>query len=293
MNQQSLTLHTPAKLNLFLEILGKRDDGYHELETLMVTVNRYDTIRFREDDSGRTHLSCYHANGMQDFALATTDNLVYCAAELLRKHVQYQHGVAIELVKRIPAEAGLAGGSSDAAATLVGLNKLWQLNLSQEELTMIANQLGSDIAFFLAANNAAICTGRGELIEPVQIPSQYHFVIVKPTGGLATKAVYQHYQLTTHKQSVKPLLDALQQSKPAQIAQHLYNALQQPAEELSEEVSTLKQIFSKEPCLGNLMSGSGTAYFGICPSSRVARSLAARFRHQGYEQVFITRSLAG
>src|SRR5688572_31255348 len=157
-DQSSLVVHAPAKLNLFLEVLNKRPDGFHELETVMVMLGIYDTLRFSpiidsttDTTQSAIELRMFSADpqkiaGDERKPIPTgRDNLVVKAAELIRAHVGYEGGARIELWKRIPSEAGLAGGSSDAAATLAGLNRLWKLDLSIEELRQLAAQLGSDV----------------------------------------------------------------------------------------------------------------------------------------------------
>src|SRR5205823_12677755 len=140
----AVTVWAPAKVNLFLEVVGKRADGFHELRTLMVTVSLYDTLTFALAPSGPIRLTC---PGEQ---LATgPENLIVRAADHLRRHTGHDDGADVVLTKRIPLAAGLAGGSTDAAATLVGLNRLWGLGLGRDELATMAADLGSDVAFFL------------------------------------------------------------------------------------------------------------------------------------------------
>ncbi|MFN0056654.1 MAG: 4-(cytidine 5'-diphospho)-2-C-methyl-D-erythritol kinase, partial [Planctomycetales bacterium] len=164
----AVTVAAPAKLNLFLKVLGKREDGYHELETLMVSVGLYDTLQLKADPSGKIELACHDAGTLPPGALprelppADGTNLVVRAAQLLRQVTGTQQGARLELIKRIPMAAGLAGGSSDAAAALIGLNRLWRLDLTGRELHELAAQLGSDVPFFLCPTPAAICRGRGE-----------------------------------------------------------------------------------------------------------------------------------
>lgn len=303
----ALVVHTPAKLNLFLEILGKRPDGYHELETLMVTVGLYDTLRFTEDDSFATpspfasalsaaavpsdiHLACCWA-GLPEFSpgpLPTgQDNLVMRAAELLREVTGTRRGASIELTKRIPLAAGLAGGSSDCAATLFALNRFWKLGLPDQQLLELAARLGSDIAFFLTRTSAAVCRGRGEIIEPVAAPMRLHFVIAKPTSGLSTAAVFRQCRPAAAPRSAQPLVDSLLAGRHALAARHLHNALQLPAEQLNADVVRLRRTFSRLPFLAHQMSGSGTAYFGLCSQLDQAQALAARVRSSGFDDVFV------
>ena len=306
---RTLVVHTPAKLNLFLEILGKRPDGYHELETLMVTVGHYDTLRFTEETSfARSSspaalptdsdeatspgisLTCRWAGppACSPGPLPTgTDNLVVRAAQLLRDVSGTRRGVRIELTKRIPLAAGLAGGSSDCAATLVALNRLWELGLSDRQLLELAARLGSDVAFFLMRTPAAVCRGRGEIIEPLVRPMRLHFVISKPASGLSTAAVFRQCRATAEPRSARPLVEALRAGRLSLAANRLHNALQSPAEELNPDVIRLRRLFDRLPFIGHQMSGSGTSYFGICSQQEQARALAAQVRSTGCDHVFV------
>jgi 4-diphosphocytidyl-2-C-methyl-D-erythritol kinase len=286
---RSLVVQTPAKLNLFLEILGKRPDGFHELETLMVTVGLYDTLSFTEEASREIRLACRDEGrrrrqhgGSSEIPIPEVptgaDNLVLQAANLLSDHAGVKRGVRIELTKRIPAAAGLAGGSSDAAATLAGLNRLWKLNLSVNELSQLASQLGSDIAFFFCPASAAVCRGRGERVEPLYTPLGMHFVIARPQSGLSTAKVFGQYRPGKEIRAVDQLAEHLQQGRIASAADQLHNALRSPAEKLNPEMKTLRRRFQNLPVLGHEMSGSGTAYYGICHSRGQAFALAKRLR---------------
>jgi 4-diphosphocytidyl-2-C-methyl-D-erythritol kinase len=292
-----LVVQAPAKLNLFLEILAKRADGYHELETLMVCVGVYDTLSFMEEVSGRIRLNCFTAaTGSLAARLAVDkvpdgeENLVVRAAQLLRNYVGVNLGVRIELRKRIPAAAGLAGGSSDAAATLMALNRFWNLKLPDGELWELGSQIGSDVPFFLSRSAAAIGRGRGELIEPVKIPLDLHFVIACPDSGLPTALVYRFCRPAEQPRSVGSLVDALSQSRLARAAQLMHNALQSPAEDLNRDVALLCQRISRHPVLGHMMSGSGTACFGLCASRRQAMHVAARLKAARVGRVFVVQS---
>ena len=302
----SLVVHTPAKLNLFLELLGKREDGYHELETLMVAVDLIDTLTFTEEDSNDIRLQCSglgtgkHGSAPIEPDPASTDaggegiplgsdNLVVRAAQLLREHAGVERGIRIALTKRIPSAAGLAGGSSDAAATLMALNRFWNLGLGVPELQRLASQLGSDVAFFVDKTSAAVCHGRGEIIEPLDVPLGLHFVIVRPRTGLSTAQVYKHAQVPAEKKSVHNLSVALRAGRIGAAGRLLHNALLAPAERLNPEVNRLQLLFSKLPVLGHQMSGSGTAYFGLCETARHARSLAGRLRGARVGRVWVAQ----
>ena len=205
----------PAKLNLFFEVLGKRDDGYHEIETLMCPIGLYDTLRFIDLPVGPVRLRCHRVFGAEgprgrglDQVSDGPDNLVVRAVELVRRRAGVNRGADILLVKRIPAAAGLGGGSSDAAAALVAANEVWRLGRSRGELARWAGELGSDVPFFLA-DGPAICRGRGERVTPIEGVGNLFFVLVRPPAGLATAAVYAACQAAEQPRSVEPLVEAL------------------------------------------------------------------------------------
>src|SRR5262245_11989624 len=286
----------PAKLNFFLKILGKRADGYHELETLMVSVGLYDTLLFTDDPSGALHLSCRDggprpgAAPAREMPQAGPDNLVWRAAELLRKATGTTRGARIELVKRIPMAAGLGGGSSDAAAALWGLNRLWNLGLSLPELQALGARLGSDVPFFLCSSAAAICRGRGEIVEPLPLPARFWVVIARPPTGLATADVYRRCRPSRMTGTAGELAACLCRGRLSAAAARIHNALQEPAEQLNADVTRLKTAFARQPFAGHGMSGSGTGYFGLCRSRRQGVQLAARLRAARLGDVFVACS---
>lgn len=286
---------TPAKLNLFLEVSARRPDGYHELETLMVTVNLFDTLRFTRAQSGEPTLRNHWCLTRQHHATSAMlpsgpDNLVLKAATLLQREAGVALGAHVDLFKRIPLAAGLAGGSSDAAATLVGLNRLWELGLSMSELRELGARLGSDVPFFLAEANAAVCRGRGEIIEPVRLATALHFVIVKPAAGLSTAQVFQSCHPAQTPKSAAELVRSLHRGDLGRAGTQLFNRLGTPAEKLCDQVAQLRDCFAELPVIGHLMSGSGTSYFGLCHNSQQARRLAGRLRSTHPGQVFAVQS---
>ena len=295
--KRSLSIFTPAKLNLFLEIHGRRADGFHELETLMVSVGIYDTLTFTEGKTGEIELQCFDAESLRrkqpDQAAelpAHDDNLVVRAANLLRNFVKTKRGVKVDLVKRIPVASGLAGGSSDAAATLAGLNRYWKLGLTSSQLIQLGGQLGSDVSFFLAREPIAVCRGRGEIVEPVSLPMNLWFVIVRPGTGLSTPAVFRECRPSKRPKCVKPLLKNLREGRRDRLGKAMYNALQEPAETLNSEIAELRKRFSTLPFSAHLMTGSGTAYFGVCASRRHARRMASRLKRMHLGSVYVAES---
>jgi 4-diphosphocytidyl-2-C-methyl-D-erythritol kinase len=261
----------PAKVNLFLEVLAKRSDGYHEIATLMVAVSLYDTLEFKEEASGDVRLHCDHPN-----LSPGPDNLVVRAAELLRRRHRVRRGARIGLAKRIPLAAGLAGGSSDAAATLAGLNRLWGLGLPDSELAALGAELGSDVPFFFAAP-AAWCTGRGEQVAPLPLGGRLCFVLACPEAGLSTAEVYRAVAVPDRPQGGDEIRKAVASGDPGAIGGRLHNRLQGPAERLCPEVARLRERLAGLGPAGVLMSGSGTSVVALCrdhdEALRVARGL--------------------
>jgi 4-diphosphocytidyl-2-C-methyl-D-erythritol kinase len=270
-----LEVLAPAKLNLFLEILGKRPDGYHDLESLMVTVDLYDTLAFLDDPSGRITLRC------DDPTLPTgPDNLVIQAALRLKAASGTDRGALIDLKKAIPAQAGLAGGSSDAASTLVGLDRLWGLGLTPEHLDELAASIGSDVAFF-RQGPVAVCRGRGEIVEPWPILEPMHFVLICPPVGVSTAAVYRNLVPPESPQGIGGVLEALELGDLPRLGRSLFNRLLEPA--LGAVEAALAGL---GPSLdGHLMSGSGSAYFGLARNRGAAEDAARRLATLGLGRV--------
>jgi 4-diphosphocytidyl-2-C-methyl-D-erythritol kinase len=297
---------TLAKLNLFLEVLGKRGDGYHEVETLIVGADLYDTLIFTPTQPGEIKLRCRWAMGATAAERAAggtsvrpanyeeipagPKNLVWKAADLLRNEAGIGGGAAIELVKRIPAAAGLGGGSSDAAAALISANIGWELNWPQQRLVELAAQIGSDVPFFLAGG-AAICRGRGEIIERIAARRLWA-VIARPPVGIATADVYKACRVADRPVAVDPVQASLASGDPAKVAGKLINRLETAAIGLTPWIQELKTRFEREDVPGHQMSGSGSSYFGICRSARSARRVASRLRAQRSGAVFAASTAA-
>ncbi len=290
--RDGLVVAAPAKLNLFLEILRKRPDGYHDLESLMVVVDLFDTLEFRAEIDASINLSCGPAS-----LSSGPDNLVFKAADTLRTHVgRYDLGASIRLTKRIPTQAGLAGGSSDAALSLLALNQIWKLGLTREELAGIASQLGSDVGFFLSPP-AGWCTGRGEVVTPEPLNRVLDFVLVCPPVGLATVAVYQRLVVPANPIPGGDIRLAIRTGEPAAIGRALFNRLEEPAFALSPVVEQVRNRLSGLAPWGAMMSGSGSTVFALCQNRNEAFRVAEQFRSsrpdkEPESRVLVVRSLA-
>lgn len=309
-----IQIQAPAKLNLFLEVLARRSDGFHELETVLTAIDLCDTVLI-QGDPGQLRLSCRWADGVEagrravrrcaggssfDALPAAEGNLAWRAAEHLRRSAGVERGARIHILKRIPAAAGLGGASSDAAATLAGLNQLWNLNYPAARLAHLGAELGSDIPFFLSlgqiasgclAAGAAVCRGRGERVEPLASGGRLHFVVARPPEGLSTAAVYAACRPAAAACRVERLARALARGDAAGVARQLHNRLQEAARGLSPWVDRLQRGFERLGCLGHQMSGSGTSYFGLFRHSRQARRAASLLRASGLDAVFAVSSV--
>jgi 4-diphosphocytidyl-2-C-methyl-D-erythritol kinase len=284
----SVLVRAPAKVNLFLEVLRRRPDGYHDLATLMLAVSLRDTLELRDDPSGVVTLHCDHP-GLS----AGPDNLILRAAEALRRRTGHAGGARVRLWKRIPLAAGLAGGSSDAAATLAGLNVLWRLGLTSAELAAIGAEVGSDVAFFFAAP-AAWCTGRGEVVESLRLGRPLDLVLAKPVEGLATAKVFGALTVPSEPLEGRELRRAVEKGEIEELGRRLHNRLQAAAEGLCPAVADLRRRMAALGPAGVLMSGSGSTVFALCRESaealRVARALSAGRDSGSKPRVYVVRS---
>jgi 4-diphosphocytidyl-2-C-methyl-D-erythritol kinase len=273
----AVVVWAPAKVNLFLEVLGKRPDGYHEIATLLVAVNLFDTLEIKEDDPGEFRLTSDHPT------LSTgPDNLVRRAAELLRRRTGCTRGAQVRLVKRIPLAAGLAGGSTDAAAALAGLNRLWGLGRTDRELAEWGAELGSDVPFFFHTP-AAWCTGRGERAEPAPLGRPLWLVLACPAAGLATADVYRGVAVPEVPESGEAIRRALAEGDVAEVGRRLLNRLLPAAERLCPDVAAVRARLAGLGPAGQMMSGSGSSVFALARDEADAMRIARGIRH-GLEQ---------
>jgi 4-diphosphocytidyl-2-C-methyl-D-erythritol kinase len=293
---------TPAKINLFLEVLAKRSDGYHEVETILTAVTLYDTLVFTPCPDSEIKLACRWSIGLSALEVdeggsmssarelllgeipGGPENLAWRAAALLRERAGIRLGATMCLVKRIPAASGLGGASSDAAAALVAANAAWRLDWPRARLAELAAELGSDVPFFLT-RGAAVCRGRGEQIEKIPV-ARLHVVIVRPPIGLATPTVYKECRPKDSPRGAALLIASLGRGEADNAGRQLLNDLQPAAARLTPWITTLQKEFEKQDVLGHQMSGSGSSYFGLCRSHRHTRRIAARLRARGIGAVF-------
>ncbi len=278
----------PAKLNLYLEVLGKRADGFHALETLMLPVRIYDQLRWVGKSSGDSptlrirDLTSQGGGDSRQLLGNSDDNLVLRAARLLAETAGIEPHGRFDLIKRIPIQAGMGGGSSDAAATLLLANAAWKVGYSRKQLLPLATQLGSDVPFFLN-HGATVCRGRGELMEPVARMPHLHFVVVKPPASLSTAEVFGQLPRPTgtaeelsavSRDRLSRLLTALQCGNLAVACENMTNRLELAAQRLAPWLAELRETLARLDCMGHFMTGSGSAYVGVLRSAKQAQSNA-------------------
>ena len=261
MPSPALTRLAPAKLNLFLHITGRRADGYHELQTLFQLLDYGDELSFDPLPNGDLSL---HAEGPTASAMPLDDNLILQAAELLRQEAKDPKlGAAISLYKRLPAGAGLGGGSSDAAATLLALNELWQLDFTEAQLCELGVKLGADVPVFLRGRSAW-AEGVGEILTPVELPDAF-FLVVTPPCFVATKEVFSQENLTRNSPAIKmaDFLAGRSRNYCEAVTRALYP-------EVAQALDWLAQFTEAR------MTGTGSSVFARCKSRAEAEQLLAR-----------------
>lgn len=282
-----LAFRTPAKINLGLQILGKRPDGYHQLETLLQMVSLYDDIELESLPSG-IEVECDRPDIPKD-----ESNLVVKAARLLQSLFPERRdlGARIRLVKRIPAGGGLGGGSGNAAGTLLGLNVLWDLKLDRKELLPVAARLGSDVPFFLCAGGA-LGRGRGELLSPLQPVKKFNVILVNPRFPIATSWVYANLklELTKRENNISILQNFYSRSDIARLGAHLFNDLEPIVLQKYPVVQTIKDELRSLGSPGSLLSGSGSTVFGIFDNPEVAKSAYSRLARGNWD-LFLTETI--
>lgn len=249
----------PAKINLLLDVLHKRNDGFHEVEMIMTMVDLADRLEMEELQRDQIIIS-----SQAGYIPLDEKNLAFQAARLIKDRYDVRKGVYIHLDKKIPVAAGLAGGSSDAAAALRGLNRLWGLGISDEELCVLGAELGSDVPFCVTGGTA-IATGRGERLERIDNPPQCWVVLAKPPINVSTADVYGRFKASELKShpSMKDMLDAIAKGSFNDMCSSLGNVLEEVTLKHYPEVLQLKESMQKLGAEGVLMSGSGPTVFGL------------------------------
>lgn len=275
----------PAKINLTLDVLYKRPDNYHEIEMVMTTVDLADRIELTAIDQDVIQIE-----SQSKFVPNDERNLAFRAAKLLKDTFQVEKGVKIKIKKNIPVAAGLAGGSSDAAATLRGLNRLWSLNLSLAELADLGAKIGSDVSFCVYSSTA-VARGRGEKITELPAPPPCWVVLAKPATGVSTPSVYQQLNLDNIKHpDTKGMIQAIEESDYERMVSRVGNVLEKVTLDNFPEVQQIKDLMVMSGADAVLMSGSGPTVFAL--TQQESRAVRIYNSLRGFcEEVFVVRLL--
>ena len=274
---EKVTIQAMAKVNLGLDVLRRRADGYHEVNMVMQTVRLYDTLVLtaREEEGILIHVD---AENVPD----DDNNLISKAAHILYQEYSIPKGVEISLTKQIPIAAGMAGGSTDAAATLVGMNRLFGLGCSEERLKELGVRIGADVPYCIQGGTM-LSQGIGEKLTALPPAPDCILLIAKPDLYVSTKEVYQKLDaaaLTSHP-NIDAMVEAIKQQDLLQIAANMGNVLETVTEKEYPVIGRLKQLMKEEGALNALMSGSGPTVFGIFSDEEKAKQALMRIRSQG------------
>ena len=296
-------LKSYAKLNLYLEVLGRRKDNYHNIRTLFERIGLFDKIILKSRRDKKIRIICHAPHVPKD-----STNLCYRSAKLLQDALEVNKGVDIKIIKRIPVGAGLGGGSSNAAVVLEGLNKIWRLGLKRAKLVTLAKKIGSDVPFFLYESPFAEGTRRGDKIRllPALNKVRLWHILIVPGIKVSTPVIYREWDklqkgynadnqsvrgLTRPEYNVKLLSLAIRKKGLHLANQALFNSLEQVSAGLYPEITRIKERFKEKGVKSILMSGSGPAVFGILSSRKEAVSLGRQLKGENrFWQVFVTRT---
>ena len=265
----SVCVEAAAKINLFLDVLGKRGDGYHDIVTVMQEIDLCDTVTVSEQRTGGIKLTLRHRGktGITPFMETGSKNLACRAAKLFMEGSGIKKGIGIYLEKRIPAGAGLGGGSSDAAAVLKGLNRLWKAGFSDADLAKMGARIGMDVPFFIRGGTA-LATGRGDIVTPVMSRVRFRVILVDPGFSFSTKSAYESVGRRNRSAKgfpcVKILLDCLRTGNIGLLANNLYNIFEKAIDiKYKGYLEGVKEMLESTGAAGTLMTGSGSVVYGI------------------------------
>lgn len=286
---EQLTIHANAKINLALDVLNRRPDGYHTVRMVMQSLSLCDTLTLRKLDVPGIILVAQNPHHYPD---VTWDehNLIYKAAQLFIDTYGIENGVQITIDKQIPSAAGLAGGSSDAAATLKGMNQLFEQGLSEEELKTLGVKLGADVPYCIQLGTA-LSEGIGEILTPLKPAPALYCTLVKPATAVSTKYVYEHLKLEEAKHpDIDAVLSAINEGNISKLCSNLNNILEPVARTICPEVEEIETKLMELGALGTCMSGSGPTVFGVFTDGNAAIEASEYFMDHGYaERSFVTK----
>lgn len=272
-----ISLKALAKINLGLDVFGKREDGYHEVRMVMQTIHLYDRVEIKKTRSPHIHVetNLYYLP-------VNEDNLVYRAAKLMKDEFQIKEGVRIVLQKFIPVAAGLAGGSSDAAAVLVGMNRIFNLGLKQNKLMELGLKIGADVPFCIM-RGTALAEGIGEKLTALPPMPKCPVLIAKPAISVSTKAVYEGLKLYDGMEhpDIDGVMEGIQQKDLKGVASHMGNILETVTIPMYPVIEDIKKLMLENGALNAMMSGSGPTVFGLFPNEKEIRRAYEALKQSG------------
>lgn len=279
----SITVKSPAKINLYLKVTGRRPDGYHKLMTLFARISLADTLILKKQKEG-IRLSC-KVTGLKQKLSSGEDNLIVKAYRLLQREFPALGGVSVKLTKRIPVGAGLGGGSGNAAAFLAAMKKLYKLPISRKKLMKVGSRLGADVAFFLLGADFAVGRGVGDKLRPLAKRAKHGLVLIASDEGLSTPQVYRSLpkelpavSLTKVNRAVRLVFEFLEKKDYARISSLLENDLEAPAFRLRPALAGKLALLRREGAPAARMTGSGPTLFSLFPDRRTAGKFALKIR---------------
>ena len=281
-----IKLRAMAKINLGLDVVKRREDGYHEVRMIMQTIKMYDkiTIRKRDDNEIKVKTNLYY--------LPTDENnLVYKAAKLILEKYEVEQGVEITLEKFIPVAAGMAGGSSDAAAVLDGINKIFKLRATKNELMELGVKIGADVPYCIM-RGTALAEGIGEKLTPLKAVPKTTILIAKPSFGVSTKFVYENLVLdeNTPHPDIDGIIDSINEGDIYSLSDRIGNVLETVTAKEYPQIEEIKNIMKQNGALNALMSGSGPTVFGIFDNKEDANRCKQLLKGKLVKQVFVTET---
>ena len=281
-----IKLKSRAKINLSIDVLGKREDGYHFVEMIMQTIDLYDTLTINILDEDVIKINTNSLDIPID-----EENIVYKATKLIKDSFGIKNGVEIYIDKKIPVAGGMAGGSSNAAATLVGLNKIFDLKLDDEKLKEIGLKLGADVPFCMVGGTF-LAQNIGEKLTKIEpLTDKVHILVCKPELFVSTKEVYEGLDLSNleNRPDNKYLIRCLENNDISSLSSNMKNVLESVTSKKYSEIDDIKNIMKKNDCLGCMMSGSGPTVFGIFDCEKLAKNAKEELLKK-YNQVFLINS---
>ncbi|MBR2178828.1 MAG: 4-(cytidine 5'-diphospho)-2-C-methyl-D-erythritol kinase [Selenomonadaceae bacterium] len=286
-----LTISANAKINLTLDILGKREDGYHDVELVLQSIALADTLELAKIDSGiKFDMIAEDVSGVETLP-NDKNNLAYRAAEVVMNNYKLDSGVFIRLTKRIPIAAGLAGGSTDAAAVIRGMNKLFKLRMTTDEMCELGAEIGSDVPFCIVGGTC-LAYGRGEKLKRLADLPTIPIVLIKPRGVIPTAWAYKTYDSdkSFEHPDTAAICEAINLSDTKAVCELIFNVMERVAVKKYPAIDTYKDRLLEAGAVAAMMSGSGPSLFGITKSHDDAIRIAESFKESGV-QVFVTKTV--